>query len=266
MVALGARTGPSRRLAHFRVDRRRDGVASRADRPAAATLARAGLGDDRLRPSTRVNFVLHHELARRDLGSAEAAAGAMLPDLWRMADRRVRLARLESSPDAALDPVFVEGERLARAKMREAGLAAPRMGLFAHVLWEMCLDGELLRRRGFDAIFAEVRAALAVVSGGEARRAAHRHHFDRVARTLEERSAFEARMRRIVEELARGPWIEGYQTGDGIAVRLEGVRSRLGFAPLADEDRAHLARVADGLLDAARAPVSTILARPHATR
>jgi len=35
-----------------------------------------------------VNFLLHHHLAFLELGRPEAAAGAMLPDVWRMADRR----------------------------------------------------------------------------------------------------------------------------------------------------------------------------------
>src|SRR3954468_14876389 len=48
-----------------------------------------------------VNFLLHHHLAARDLGSPEAAVGAMLPDLWRMADRRVRAIRRLAAPGGA---------------------------------------------------------------------------------------------------------------------------------------------------------------------
>lgn len=224
-----------------------------------------------------MNFVLHHELARRDLGSAAAAAGAMLPDLWRMADRRVRIARVAVEPSGPLlrgiahhaesdrwfhaDRVFVDGERLARERLREAEVAAPRIGLFAHVLWEMCLDGELVRRRRFDAVMGEVRAALAFAVSDEARSAVEAHHFARVARTEDERARFEARLARIVEELSRGPWIEGYQSGDGIAERLDGVRSRLGFAPMAVDERSALASVAEGLLEAAGGTVGEILGR-----
>src|SRR5262245_14457660 len=53
-----------------------------------------------------VNFVLHHHLAARDLGSPAAGAGAMLPDLWRMADRRVRAAAAISIED---DDVVLAG-------------------------------------------------------------------------------------------------------------------------------------------------------------
>ena len=40
-----------------------------------------------------MNFLLHRHLAARALASSEAGHGAMLPDLWRMADRRVRADR-----------------------------------------------------------------------------------------------------------------------------------------------------------------------------
>src|SRR5512132_2779549 len=113
-----------------------------------------------------VNFLLHHHLALRDLGAPDAAVGAMLPDLWRMADRRVRPAVGELPPSdsnneaSALprvlagiahhvaadrwfhrDPVFLDGEQLTAARLRSVAADAPRIGLFAHVLWELCLDG-----------------------------------------------------------------------------------------------------------------------------
>jgi len=224
-----------------------------------------------------VNFLLHRHLAEKHTESRAAGAGAMLPDLWRMADRRVRPrdsvavgAALEGRLAEVLvgirhhvgidrwfhgDRVFVEGERLVAARIREAGLAAKRMGLLAHVTWEMCLDGALLRKAGF----AETRVALAEgfsAIEGELERAASLHHFDVLERTGEERAAFEARMKRLRAEIERGPWIEGYQWGEGIAVRLSGVRARLGLPPLDASDQARLgqtlddvAREADGILE-----------------
>src|SRR3954466_7384028 len=87
----------------------------------------------------RVNFLLHHHLAARDLGSPEAAVGSMLPDLWRMADRRVRAIRRPDSDAedrrvgevlAGIEhhltadhwfhaaPVFLDGEERAVAELR----------------------------------------------------------------------------------------------------------------------------------------------------
>src|SRR5271169_6406372 len=91
-----------------------------------------------------VNFLLHHHLAARDLRRAEAAGGAMLPDVWRMADRRARVrgaARdglqpaMQSVSDGLahhLDvdawfhrsPVFLRGEAAAREVLRGARGAA----------------------------------------------------------------------------------------------------------------------------------------------
>lgn len=199
----------------------------------------------------------------------------MLPDLWRMADRRVRPARVEVPADGPVlrgiahhvdsdrwfhaDPVFLDGERAARERLRRANAATPRVGLFAHVLWEMCLDGALVRLRGFDLVMDEVRSALAHARSDEARRAVEAHHFGRVARTGEERMRFDARLSRIVDELARGPWIEGYQTGQGIAARLEGVRAGLRFAAMPESERTTLAGVAEELLELARGTVSEIV-------
>lgn len=230
-----------------------------------------------------MNFVLHYHLGARDLGSEVAGVGAMLPDLWRMADRRVRPARDPARVAGAgelgavldgiehhlaidkwfhADPVFTAGERLAADRLREAAIAAPRIGLFAHILWELCLDGELVARLGLDAVLRGLRAGFARVeeSGGGAR-AAELHHFERASRSQEERELFDQRMRRLFTELARGPWIDGYQTGDGVAFRIEGVRARLGLAPMSGDDHVRLAEVASGLLEAAPPFVDRILAR-----
>jgi hypothetical protein len=226
-----------------------------------------------------VNFVLHLHLAARDLASPAAGAGAMLPDLWRMADRRVRAQRLRplesrdpSALDAALagiehhlevdrwfhtDLVFSDGEREAARLLQEAHVKAPRIGLFAHVLWEVCLDGALVRREGLERMLDLLRRGVAELGPDALERAADLHHFGRVAREASERATFEARLTRILAELERGPWIEGYQHGPGIAARISGVRRGVGLPPLGDEDAERLAAVAEALLS--RAP--PVLAR-----
>jgi hypothetical protein len=231
-----------------------------------------------------VNFLLHHHLAARDLGSAAAGAGAMLPDLWRMADRRVRPApavtwSAEPGDDAVLagiahhveadrwfhhDAVFTGGEREAGALLREARLAAPRSTLFAHILWELCLDGALLRREGLARVLGSLRAGLDEARAGADARAVERHHFGRVPRTTAERDAFDRRLGRILDEVARGPWIDGYQTGAGIAARIQGVRAAVGLTPMDHDDVARFAGVADALLDRAPAAVERILAQGKA--
>ncbi|WP_433936087.1 hypothetical protein AB3662_15395 [Sorangium cellulosum] len=248
-----------------------------------------------------MNFLLHRHLAARDLGSVAAGAGAMLPDLWRMADRRVRPSRAADRPAAlpprvaevlagidhhvALDrwfhaaPVFVEGERRLADALRGASLGAPRLALFAHVLWEMCLDGALLRRTGFAPALDALRAGLAAIDGTPSEAAASIHHFLRRAPSpadappdapsragassppaaLTDRAAFEARLRRICDELARGPWIAGYQDGAGLALRLAGVRSRFGMPPFTPEQHDHLAALLDALSAAADDALDDIL-------
>jgi hypothetical protein len=229
-----------------------------------------------------MNFLLHRHLGARDLGTPASGVGAMLPDLWRMADRRVRPGSFEA-PAGVLRPlgdllsgvqhhlaadrwfhadaVFVDGEREATRLLRDAKISAPRTVLFAHVLWELCLDGELVRREGPGRVTAAVREGM-----DEARaslsESADLHHFSRFTRTPEERLAFETRLARICRELARGPWIEGYQTGEGVAARIQGVRQSVGLAPMSVEDEARLATVARALLGRAVSDVDRVLAVP----
>lgn len=216
-----------------------------------------------------MNFLLHRHLAARDLGSGGAGIGAMLPDLWRMADRRVRPRPAQvdaATAEGALlgevlrgidhhlradawfhrAPVFTEGERMVGERLRAAGTTAGRMGLLAHVIWEMCLDGALLRHQGLEPVLEALHRDFARTAGVAAR-AADLHHWQRAERPPEERAAFLARMDRLAGELARGPWIEGYRDPLGLAVRAAGVRARLGMDPLGPDDQ-H--RVADALAPA----------------
>src|SRR5262245_409437 len=121
----------------------------------------------------------------------------MLPDLWRMADRRVRphrdplaAAERDAGPKEPSDPkdladvlsgiahhvridrwfhqtdVFTRGERFAADRLRAARVAAPRLPLFAHVLWEMCLDGALVRSVGLAPVLAALREGFARTAEG----------------------------------------------------------------------------------------------------
>jgi hypothetical protein len=204
-----------------------------------------------------LNFLLHHHLAARDLGRPEAALGAMLPDVWRVADRRAR-ARLRGSEGRGLEPspivlsvmegvahhvatdawfhgssVFARGEVAARDALRRAKRAR-KMGLFAHVVWELCLDGALLRRIGTEGVLASLRESVATV-----RPDAHHRAADRCTDIpTPDRARFEARVDQIVDALTHGPWVTGYTTAAGIVDILDRVRARLGFAPVDRSDRA----------------------------
>jgi hypothetical protein len=230
-----------------------------------------------------VNVLLHHHLALRDLGAPDAAVGAMLPDLWRMADRRVRPAvgAVAASDDTSAlprvlagiahhvaadrwfhhDPVFLEGEQLTAARLRSVAADAPRIGLFAHVLWELCLDGAFLLRVGLFPVLHALREGFDATLGAASDRAAALHHFDRVERSAEDRASFAARLARLCAAIADGPWIDGYQSGEGIAYRIQGVRARLGLPAISVEGHAHLADACAELLEAAVPVVDRILSR-----
>jgi hypothetical protein len=233
-----------------------------------------------------VNFLFHHHLALRDLGAPEAAIGAMLPDLWRMADRRVRpavtgigngngndagaasLARVLAGIEHHLvadkwfhrDAVFLDGEQRCVVRLREIAAEVPRIDLFAHVLWELCLDGALLSRIGLFPVLHALREGFDATLGPAADRAAELHHFERVGRSADDRASFASRLARLCAAIADGPWIDGYQSGEGLAYRIQGVRARVGLAPLPVEGHALLAEACDELLEAAVPVADRILA------
>ncbi len=234
----------------------------------------------------RMNFVFHHHLALRDLASPLAGVGAMLPDLWRMADRRVH-ALPRAGADAAFEgatgatrevlagichhiavdawfhaaPVFRDGERAAAAAIRAAAPNAPRIGLFAHPLWEICLDGALLHNAGADHVVSALRHSLAVARESAAMgEAAEVHHFRRIARDQAAREAFARRLEKLESAITDGPWVSGYANGAGIVDRLDGMRARFEFPPIEGPERAALAKALDGLLAIAAEPVRALLA------
>lgn len=204
-----------------------------------------------------MNFMLHRCYALSELGSALGGIGAMLPDLWRLADRRMR-AQPEVPPQVGDDAelqrgvehhlevdrwfhktaAFLEGERATAACFREVG--APKVVLFAHIGWEMCLDGALLLREGLDDALRSLRDDFAAADDGVIRVAAAHG----AARRLDtRRKQFERRMGQIRDGLVAGPWLEGYCHGEGLAERLGGLRKRIGLDPLTDaqQDRLSLA-------------------------
>jgi hypothetical protein len=216
-----------------------------------------------------VNFLLHRFLAARDLGSEIAGIGAMLPDLWRMVDRRVRAASgpIEShdgAPEIAAilagiehhlqadrwfhsADAFVEGERRMAESLRASRLTAPKLALFAHVGWELCLDGSLVRREGLETTLRTLRNGVDAVSGHPADHAVSLHHFDRIERTPDERRAFDDGMRGLLEEITRGRLIAAYQSGAGVTRRIDGIRVRLGFPSFTESDRQRMREVLDAL-------------------
>jgi hypothetical protein len=228
-----------------------------------------------------VNFTLHFQLARLELGSSAAGVGAMLPDVWRMADRHVRPARgsvgEERSGDLAevlagvahhtradasfhASDVFRRGERELCVAL--AAVGAPKMPLFAHIAWELCLDGALVRREG-TSLGQMVSAAIAGLSDrtqGEPPllAAARLHHAARKGEPLP--VPFRARVERLLGEISRGTWIDGYARPPDVTDRLGGIRSRLGFAPLTDGERAALAGVVEGALRRADDALDAVLA------
>jgi hypothetical protein len=242
-----------------------------------------------------MNFLLHRHLADTELGSPVAGIGAMLPDLWRMADRRVRARHPQRTPPddsaaqtnaaavsrsadaqplddvlAGIDhhltvdrwfhraDVFVVGERRIIDRLHSSRIDAPHIGLFAHVMWEMCLDGALVRRVGCDAVLNALSAGLE--KGASAADDASRlHHFDRIERGRHDRSAFRERMDRMWRELTKGTWIAGYQDGRGLTLRVAGVRAAFGLPRLSGPEEHVLSALFDGLQPDADLAVDELL-------
>jgi hypothetical protein len=238
-----------------------------------------------------MNFLFHRHLATRDSGSGLAGFGAMLPDLWRMADRRLRPKATPEWPASgtrlrgpsermneeekvaallwgidhhlALDtlfhrsPILTEGEATALRFLKEAQIGGEKVLLFGHVAWEICLDGALLRRLGLEATKEGLRLELAAL-GPAALEAVLGHH----ASGLEdaERRAADEAILGMLHQLAWGQWIDGYLHGIGITQRLQGVRRRLRLPPLGEVDQKKSAQALDRLLEEAEKSLDAALA------
>lgn len=216
-----------------------------------------------------MNFVLHGYLARRDLGSSVAGVGAMLPDLWRMARRK----RIPQAPGGSGGPPQAEallagvahhvasdawfhrsdalhaGEASLRGELRD--FRAPKMGLLAHPLWEICLDGALLRR----VSVGEIRALLA--EGLDASLQA------RLWLGQGAPEGFEARMERLWSELRAGPWLDAYCHGEGIAWCLDAMRVRLGLPRLDPHERGRLGAILEARRPVAEEALAEVLEVRH---
>ena len=235
----------------------------------------AGRGHARL---VEVNFLLHRSFAGREVGSAHAGVGAMLPDLWRLADRRVRPLALPppAAGDLALDQIlsgvahhlalddwfhrsatFTEGERRTAERLVAASPATPRLGLFAHLAWELCLDGALLLRQGRDGLLAGLRRDVAA-STELLDQAVERAHFRRKRADPEARALFAARMANLIRELLAGTWISAYMTGPGLVEVLDRIRRRLALPELSPLERRSLQWAFDELLDEASAALAEL--------
>lgn len=193
-----------------------------------------------------MNFLLHYRFATEELEVEPlrvAGVGAMWPDLVRMAGHVVR-PDSTAAATASIDgegadafaigvahhfeadrwfhrtAVFRDGERaLSKAFL---GTRTPKLVLFAHAAWEMCLDGSVVRAGG-QALRSEL--------GRAAEEAAP--SLDRAARALvlddEPRAAMMSRVARIHDALASGALYDDYASAEGIAHRLAGIRSGFGF-------------------------------------
>ena len=210
----------------------------------------------------------------------------MLPDLWRMAHRHVRPA--PGTIDGGVSPrvaevlagvahhgradaafhasvAFHEGEKATtRALARLADVNAMRLSLFGHIAWELCLDGALVRREGAKLV-SEVgegidRALELADKESAAQAAARLHHAARKGASLP--GGFEDRMARMLSELGRGRWIEGYARGEMVAERLDGIRGRLGFEPMPAAKKGALAALLDEAIERATEAIGPLLEMP----
>ncbi|MEM9691544.1 MAG: hypothetical protein AAGA56_03290 [Myxococcota bacterium] len=211
-----------------------------------------------------MNFVLHFAFARAEGLSAPAAFGAMLPDLWRMADRRIRPRslgvqdpeerRLMRGVEHHLEAdrwfhdceVFRDGEAHLREGLGRVGV--PKLGRFGHIGWELCLDGAWLRRTGVERFRDEFRESI-VLPG--AARLGLRHRS--APATAAERQVYVARFERIIAALLEEPWLEGYLAGTTLALQVSRIRLRVGLAELTVDERDRAASVFEEALN--RAPL-----------
>lgn len=207
-----------------------------------------------------MNFLLHRHFANRELDSQVAGVGAMLPDLWRMAHRGMRAQNgvTDASSPLALGvahhleadrwfhrtDVFKRGERALARELASVGV--PKLVLFAHPTWEMCLDGALLSLGDFDSSLAQLREGVESAASG----------FDEVAAlhgaaALDDRARFRSRLAQIVRGLTDGRWIASYRTGLGLAQCVGGMRKRFGLPAFSEEDESVVACILDEALDRA---------------
>ena len=69
-------------------------------------------------------------------------------------------------------------------------------------------------------------------------------------------------MARMLSELGRGRWIEGYARGEIVAERLDGIRGRLGFEPMPAAKKGALAALLDEAIERATEAIGPLLEMP----
>jgi hypothetical protein len=131
----------------------------------------------------------------------------------------------------------------------------PKLRLFAHIAWELCLDGALLRRFGLESVLRAVRTSIEAVKPD----AHHRVADDWVDLPLDDRSRFERRVDQILDAIAEGRWVAGYATGAGVVERLEGLRGRLGLVAMSQSDRERVAAALEPVQYVADAGLEEVL-------
>lgn len=209
-----------------------------------------------------MNFLLHREWALRETGDPVLASASMLPDLWRMVERRARLGsrsfRVEEAAESPAsrglthhlttdrwfhdDPLFTDGEQRTVRALGEAGVRSEKMILFAHPLWELLLDGALVRALGWDYTQAALADARTVAGGAAAHDLAESVGLARLLPEAAAREAFAGRLESLWDALQEGRWIAAYTTPEGLAECMIRMRQRVGFGDVEPEDRARLER------------------------
>jgi hypothetical protein len=223
-----------------------------------------------------LNFLLHRHVALAATGHELAATGAMLPDLWRMVHRRLHAPwrRLAGDPadeaearvisglwhHRATDawfhdhPAFTEGESAVKAAILGAGVTAARLPLLAHPIWEICLDGALVRREGAAALRQALARGFAAARGPTAAIEA------RLGLPEGEPDALRIRMERLETSLAGDPWVDAYQSGFGVACCIDRVRRGIGLGTMVADDLARLGVALDALAPRADEALDVLLA------
>lgn len=218
-----------------------------------------------------MNFLLHAHLASQPEPCAETSVGAILPDLWRVAHRRARpplQGPLPVSPGiqrglahhAKADRWFhdhealASGEALLLSLFQREQLTAPRLRLLAHPLWELCLDGALVRSRG-----ASVWRRWLHEIWHESTQARQQAHLAIAARLGPEGTLFVQRIARVECELLDGPWLDAYTHGEGLAWCLDAMRIRSGLPRVPADELQRLALALEETRPAAEQSLCTLL-------
>lgn len=200
----------------------------------------------------KMNFLLHRALATAESRDPIVGLGATLPDLWRMAHRRMRAKNPRSvhrAPQPAQDigerlcqgvehhleadrwfhqaPVFLEGERATAERLRSLG--APKLGLFGHIAWELCLDGAWLLEQEHPQQVHHAFGNELETAGSEIWHVAAHFGSGRLGNELPQ---FRKRLQRISDALKKPDWIMSYGSGAGLRDRIAGLRLHLGLAAL----------------------------------